>query len=713
MQAHYEPPEEGKALEKYTVNLTSRAKEGKLDPVIGRDDEIRRVMQILARRTKNNPVLLGDPGVGKTAIVEGLAQRIVSGDVPDTLKGKEVLVLDMTGILAGSAYRGEFENRLKNLLKELETGQGRFILFIDEMHTLVGAGAAQGAVDAANMLKPALARGMLHAIGATTLQEYRQYIETDKALERRFQPVTVDEPTVEDTISILRGLKERYEIHHAIRISDDALVAAAVLSRRYIPDRFLPDKAIDLIDEAASAIKIEIESMPTSLDTLRRQLTQLEIELAGLKREKGAAAQKRKSEVEEKITELRNSEKSLKKTWLEQKDILSKLNSLRKEHDQIRLELEKAEREVLLDKAAELKYGKLPEIEKKLKELEEQWKAIPQQDRLLRDEVSDEDIAGVIARWTGIPVTRLLSSESDKLLHLENELKKQVIGQDEAVQKLARAIRRNRAGIGEENKPIGVFLFLGPTGVGKTELAKALAFSLFNDEKMMVRIDMSEYQEQHAIARLIGAPPGYIGYEEGGQLTEAVRRKPYSVILLDEIEKAHPQIFNVFLQMFDDGRLTDGRGRVVNFTNTVIIMTSNLGSDIILEKEKVTDEVKKSIIQLVQRHFRPELFNRLDGTIVFNSLDEKLLVRIVERQLALVNERLARQDIKLTFTEAVKKYLIKHGYEPSYGARPLKRVIQDSVLDELAYAMMDQKVKPGDSVTVDVVADKVTLRLPS
>jgi ATP-dependent Clp protease ATP-binding subunit ClpB len=713
MQANYDPNQQENPLEKYTINLTEQAKSGKLDPVVGRDDEIRRVMQILARRSKNNPVLLGDPGVGKTAIVEGLAQRIVSGDVPETLKRKDVLVLDMAGLLAGAAYRGEFENRLKNLLKQVEEGQGRFILFIDELHTLVGAGAAAGAVDAANMLKPALARGAIRTIGATTIQEYRQYIEKDKALERRFQPVQVEEPTVEDTISILRGLKERYELHHAIRIADDALVAAAVLSKRYIPDRFLPDKAIDLVDEAASAIKIEIESMPTPLDQLRRQLMQLEIEQAGLKREKGDAAKNRKEELENKIKILKSQEETMRKIWEEQRDILSKLNSLRQQYDKVRLELERAEREVLLEKAAEIKYSRLPEIESKLKELETEWKKIPEKDRLLRDEVSDEDIAMVIARWTGIPVNRLLSSETDKLLRLEEELKKRVVGQDEAVEKISRAIRRNRVGIGEESRPIGVFLFLGPTGVGKTELAKALAGAMFNDERMMIRVDMSEYQEPHTIARLIGAPPGYVGYEEGGQLTEAVRRKPYSVILLDEIEKAHPQIFNIFLQMFDDGRLTDGRGRVVNFTNTIIIMTSNLGSDLILESGEMSEATKKQVVLMAQKHFRPELINRIDSTVVFSSLDDRLLFLIVERQLDEVKARLSKQNIHLSFTDALKKYLTRLGYDPSFGARPLKRVIQDTILDELAYNMMDQKIKPGDSVTVDAVADKVTLKLPN
>ncbi|MCL4338947.1 AAA family ATPase [Patescibacteria group bacterium] len=670
-------------------------------------------MQILARRTKNNPVLLGDPGVGKTAIVEGLAQRIVAGDVPETLRGKEVLVLDLAGLLAGAAYRGEFENRLKKLMSELEKGGGKYILFIDELHTLVGAGAAGGAVDAANILKPALARGALHAIGATTVNEYREYIEKDKALERRFQPIYVDEPSVEDAISILRGLREKYELHHAIRITDDALIAAVTLSKRYITDRFLPDKAIDLVDEAASAIKIEIESMPAGLDEVKRQKTQAEIELTGLRREKGETTQKRRSDLEKRINGLKDREGKLTQLWQEQKSILTKLNALRRQYDSLKLELEKAERDVMLDKAAEIKYGKLPEIEKKLKELEGQWKKIPQDERLLRDEVTDQDIASVISKWTGIPVTRLLRSETERLLHLDDELKKRVVGQDEAVEKVAKAIRRNRVGIGEENKPIGTFLFLGPTGVGKTELSKALAQALFNDEKMMIRIDMSEYQEAHTVARLIGAPPGYVGYEEGGQLTEAVRRRPYSVILFDEIEKAHPQIFNIFLQIFDDGRLTDGRGRMVNFTNTVIILTSNLGSDLVMEKGKIDEVVRVKIMQLLRQSFKPEFLNRLDQIVFFSSLTRDLIGRIADKQLEMVRERLSRQNIQIQFTDKLKKYIAQAGYDPSFGARPLKRVIQDKILDELSLFIMEEKVKQGDKVQADIKNDKVVFILPN
>jgi len=713
MQMHYEPSEEGSKIEKYTQNLTEKARRGFLDPVIGRDNEIRRLMQILARRTKNNPVLLGDPGVGKTAIVEGLAQRIVKGDVPDTLKNKEILMLDMAGLLAGAAFRGEFENRLKKLLIEIEKGEGKYIIFIDELHTLVGAGAAEGAVDAANMLKPALARGRLRAIGATTVNEYRQYIEKDKALERRFQPIYVDEPSVEDSLSILRGLKEKYELHHAIRISDDALIAAVNLSKRYIPDRFLPDKAIDLVDEAASSIKIEIESMPTILDMLKRQLTQFEIELAGLKRETGNNVAKKRKELESKIDGLRKKEQELISQWQKQKEMLVKLNSLRQEYDKLKIELEKSEREALLEKAAEIKYGKLPEIEKKLKKLEEEWNDIPDEKKLLRDKVSDEDIARVVSRWTGIPVTKLLSSEEDKYRYLEDELKKRVIGQDEAVSKVAKAIKRNRMGISEENHPIGVFLFLGPTGVGKTELAKSLAYVLFNDEKMLIRIDMSEYQEAHNVSRLIGAPPGYVGFEEGGQLTEAVRRKPYSVVLFDEVEKANPQVLNIFLQIFDEGRLTDGRGRIVNFTNTVIIMTSNLGSEIVISRRILNEEVKQQIMAQVMKVFKPELINRLDGIIFFNLLNNKLIEKITDKELEIVAKNLERKNIHLQFTTNLKKYIAKIGFDPIFGARPLKRVIQDKILDELVVFLMDHKIHKNETVIVDAEKEKIVFKLPN
>lgn len=705
MQASYQPPQQEKdPLEAFTVNLTQRAKNGKIDPIIGRDEEVRRVIQILSRRTKNNPVLLGDPGVGKTAIVEGLAQRIVSGDVPNTLKYKQVLSLDLAGLLAGAAYRGAFEERLKKLLESIEKSEGKFILFIDELHTIVGAGAAEGAVDAGNMLKPALARGGLRAVGATTVREYRQYIEKDPALERRFQPVFVDEPTPEASIAILRGIKEKYEVHHGIKISDNALLASVNLSTRYITDRFLPDKAIDLLDEAAAGAKIEVDSMPTELDQRKRRITQLEIELAALKKEKGLET--RKQSLEEEKRRLQEEMKDLETKWQEQKKIITELQETRIKLDEKKAELEHAERNALLEKAAELKYGKLPELEQKLNQLEEQWKAIPDQDQLLKEEIREEDIANIISRWTGIPVTRLLSSESERLTNLESEMKERVYGQDQALTKVANAVRRSRAGLSEENRPIGSFLFLGPTGVGKTETAKSLAHTLFNDEHSMIRIDMSEYSEAHSVARLIGAPPGYIGYEEGGQLSEAIRRKPYSVVLFDEVEKAHPQIFNIFLQILDDGRMTDGRGRTVNFKNSILIFTSNLGSEA-YRMELAGEARDQFIMDKVKGFFRPEMINRLDSIIIFNDLDETMTQHIINMQLEEVKRRLAKQQLGIEFTEAAKKYLAETGFDPLYGARPLKRVINESIIDEVAYRIVEGSIKPMDRVEVDYKNEKI------
>lgn len=709
MDIHYQPPTENEdVLKKYTINLTAQAREGKMDPVIGRDEEIRRVIQILSRRTKNNPVLLGDPGVGKTAIVEGLAQRIVAEDVPENLKRKEVLTLDLTGILAGAAYRGEFEQRLKKILEEIERGAGKYVLFIDELHTIVGAGGAEGAVDASNILKPALARGQLHAVGATTIREYRQYIEKDAAFERRFQPVYIDEPSAEDSLAILRGIKERYEAHHGVKISDDALIAAVSLSIRYITDRFLPDKAIDLVDEAAAAAKIEIDSMPEELDKMKRRIIQLDIELAALKKEKGIEV--RKKALEEEKSGLKKTFDDLFGQWQEEKKIISELHKHRLELDKLRLQLERAEREVLLDKAAELKYGTIPAEEKKVKEIEKKWDSFGSRKRLLKEEVTEEDIAHVVARWTHIPVARLLESESAKLQHLEDDLKERVVGQDHAVSQVARAIRRSRVGLSEENKPIGSFLFLGPTGVGKTETARALAYSLFNDDRAMIRLDMSEYQEAHTVARLIGAPPGYIGYDEGGQLTEAVRRKPYSVILLDEVEKAHPQVFNTLLQVFDEGRLTDGRGRTVNFKNTIIIMTSNLGAELYEKYSniKVRDE---KILAAVKSYFRPEFINRLDSIVIFNDLNDEVMEKIIDIQEEFLRNRFTRQNLSLEISKQAKKHLAVIGFDEVYGARPLKRILNETIVDEVALQLVEGKIKPGDRIVVDYRQNKIAIEV--
>lgn len=716
MQELLKPISPQAALEKYTINLTEQARKGKIDPVIGREVEIRRVMEILSRRTKNNPILIGDPGVGKTAIVEGLAQKVVEKSVATPLRDKEVLALDFAQLLAGAKFRGEFEERLKGVIKAVEDASGKYIMFIDELHTLVGAGAAEGSVDAANMLKPALARGSLKLIGATTVTEYRKYIEKDPALARRFQPVLIDEPTVEDTISILRGIKQKYELHHGIRITDNAIIASAKLSAQYIPHRFLPDKAIDLIDEAAAAIKIETESMPAELDALRRKITQIEIELAALKKEKTEIAKSRKTQQENELKKLKSEAEILQKRWMEQKDIIQKIQDNRAKIDAYRIELDKAERDMDLQKAAELKYGKIPEIEKKLSELTEQWTKIPVEEKVLREEVDEEDVAKVVARWTGIPTTRILSTESERLLRLEDTLKSQVVGQDEAVSTVARAIRRSRSGLAAKDKPIGSFLFLGPTGVGKTETAKALARNLFSDDHAIIRIDMSEYMESHSVARLIGSPPGYVGYEEGGQLTEAVRRKPYSVILFDEVEKAHPQVFNIFLQIFDEGRLTDSKGLTVDFRNTIIIMTSNLGSDIIAEETKGSKETEgtkaereKQVWERLHSHFKPEFLNRLDSVVIYNPLSPKVLVEITKNQLEEVRARMRENGIDLKINEDLAFFFAEIGYDPIFGARPLKRVIEEKLVDEVATRIIEGSVKPGDIIEPKVKDGKIVL----
>jgi ATP-dependent Clp protease ATP-binding subunit ClpB len=698
---------EGKyqTLEKYGRDLTEMARRGKIDPVIGRDNEIRRVMQVLSRRTKNNPVLIGEPGVGKTAIVEGLARRIISGDVPESLKQKKIIAMDIGSMVAGAKFRGEFEDRLKAFLKEVTDSQGEIILFIDELHTIVGAGAAEGSVDASNLLKPQLARGELRTIGATTLDEYRKYIEKDAALERRFQPVMVDEPTVEDTIAILRGLKERYEVHHGVRIQDAALVAAAVLSHRYISDRFLPDKAVDLVDEAASRLKIELESMPTEIDVIEREVMQLEMERQALKKEKDAASKERLKKLERELAESKEKSSALKAEWQKEKSVIDDQRKLKEELDQARTELERAQRRGELGKASELQYGRIPELEKKLRDVEEKIKEGG--NRLLREEVTEEDIAQVVSSWTHIPVSRLQEGEREKLVRLEEHLHQRVIGQDIAIKAVANAIRRSRAGLQDENRPIGSFIFLGPTGVGKTELSRALAEFLFDDEQAMIRIDMSEYMEKHTVSRLIGAPPGYVGYEEGGQLSEAVRRKPYSVVLFDEIEKAHQDVFNVLLQVLDDGRITDGQGRTVDFKNTVIIMTSNIGSQYIMEESSPAAR-ERLVMDALRQHFRPEFLNRIDDIIIFDRLSEEELKKIVEIQLKRLVRRLENQKITLDLSDAAKAFVASHGYDPVYGARPLKRAIQKFILDPLSMDILEGKIREGQRIKVDAKGEGLT-----